>query len=659
MNEHGATQTNGHTSPIAPVPEPAWLDIETDIAESGGPLVERPEDAGSAGRTMFDTPASEDTTITVLVPRDQMRRLPSQALVRIESREDGRVYLGVVVAAPFAEPDGLRGDAPVVVTAAVNGGMFLPRYHGRVHVEMLGEDLDGALVPPRYRPLPNSVVFPLSAEETARVLKAGGDVRIGLAVGHEDVEVAFDSTRKEALPRHTAILGTTGGSKSTTVAGLIARLQAAGVAVVLLDTEGEYTHLDEPTEDPTMLAALRRLGQSPAGVPETSVYYPVGRDTANPDHPRVRPFRMRFSDLPSEAVMEILDLNEAQRVRYNLAYDVAKRLLRELGIFPRRGNADDERELLDLTELETGYPCMALGHLIDAASGLLTALRTKDDGKGGKKQSTARELFGEGEETATPVEPAIQATSPLFREPANAGRLREVAAQYRGETSHEVSWLALLSRLRQLHRIGIFDTETARARADIARTLNGKVQPLPVREMLVPGRVSIIDLHDSDSPAVNNIVIAGLLREIQQRQEEAYDAATRLGRRPTPVVVFIEEAHEFLSRERISRMPVLYQQVARIARRGRKRWLGLAFITQLPQHLPDEVFGLVNNFILHKIGDTNVANRLKLTVPGIDASLWKRLPGLAPGQAIVSVTGMTRPLLVAVDPAPAKLRMVE
>jgi DNA helicase HerA-like ATPase len=106
-------------------------------------------------------------------------------------------------------------------------------------------------------------------------------------------------------------------------------------------------------------------------------------------------------------------------------------------------------------------------------------------------------------------------------------------------------------------------------------------------------------------------------------------------------------------------MPVLYQQVARIARRGRKRWLGLAFITKLPQHLPDEVFGLVNNFVLHKIGDVNVVNRLKLTVPGIDASLWKRLPGLAPGQAIVSVTGMTRPLLVAVDPAPARLRMVE
>jgi hypothetical protein len=48
----------------------------------------------------------------------------------------------------------------------------------------------------------------------------------------------------------------------------------------------------------------------------------------------------------------------------------------------------------------------------------------------------------------------------------------------------------------------------------------------------------------------------------------------------------IEEAHEFLSADRISKMPVLFEQVSRIAKRGRKRWLGLVFATQLPQHLP-------------------------------------------------------------------------
>jgi hypothetical protein len=46
-------------------------------------------------------------------------------------------------------------------------------------------------------------------------------------------------------------------------------------------------------------------------------------------------------------------------------------------------------------------------------------------------------------------------------------------------------------------------------------------------------------------------------------------------------------------------------------------------------------------------------------VPGIDQALWRRLPGLAPGQAIVAFPHLARPLLVAVDPTPAKLRLVD
>lgn len=106
-------------------------------------------------------------------------------------------------------------------------------------------------------------------------------------------------------------------------------------------------------------------------------------------------------------------------------------------------------------------------------------------------------------------------------------------------------------------------------------------------------------------------------------------------------------------------MQTLFAQVARIARRGRKRWLGLVFATQLPQHLPDEVLGLLNNVFLHKLSDAGVISRLKRSIGGIDDSLWDRLPNLAAGQAIVSATSLARPLLVALDPTPCKLLMVE
>jgi DNA helicase HerA-like ATPase len=208
-----------------------------------------------------------------------------------------------------------------------------------------------------------------------------------------------------------------------------------------------------------------------------------------------------------------------------------------------------------------------------------------------------------------------------------------------------ISWRGLLGKLWRVQRLQIFD--------------NPKAAPLNHVSLLQPGCVSVIDLSDTDSPQVNNLVIADLLRGVQRQQEENFSKAEEAKKSPTPVVVIIEEAHEFLSTQRISQMPVLFQQVAKIAKRGRKRWLGLVFVTQLPQHLPDEVLGLVNNFILHKIADGGVVDRLRKSISGIDKGQWGMLPGLAPGQALVSLTSMTRPLLVSIDPAPCKLKLVE
>ncbi|MEZ4681118.1 MAG: DUF87 domain-containing protein [Caldilineaceae bacterium] len=259
---------------VAPILEDSAMDLSEDIftqigadaEQVGGEWEEPIEYQGSIGRTMFDTPSSEDNSIIVLLPRETMELVPAQSLVRIHSLPDERWYLGVVIKGPFAEPDGIRGDAPIVVTTTVKGGIFMPKFHGRVHVEMLGEELNGAVVPPRFRPLPNSPVFVLDSGETEAVLKVNGDINLGLAIGHEDLPVSIPSNRKSVLPRHLGILGTTGGGKSTTVSGLINNFQRAGMATVLIDTEGEYTQINNPTEDPTMISALERRGLSPAGI---------------------------------------------------------------------------------------------------------------------------------------------------------------------------------------------------------------------------------------------------------------------------------------------------------------------------------------------------------------------------------------------------------
>jgi DNA helicase HerA-like ATPase len=630
------------TEAMHSIPESVVAAMAGHALQLGGVYEQPPGYEGSIGRTMFDMPSSQDNTVTVLVPPEDIRSLPSQALVRIKSLKDSRSYVGIVVAGPFAEPDGLRADSAVVVTTTVRGASFMPNYHGRVQVEIMGEEVwpeaghdhgnggqgdvathvpaRARLLPPRFRPLPNSPVFALDAAETQDMLHCHGDMRLGLAVGHEHVVVEIPSHDKDVLPRHTGILGTTGGGKSTTVAGLIAQMQAAGIAVVLLDTEGEYTHLNEPAADPAMLAALRQQGRAPTGVPGTTIYHVHGRDSTNPQHPRRLPFCLWFMNLAPHIVAELLDFNDAQVDRFLLAYDVARLLLRDLGIFPRWDHPEDEEKALNWDDQETGYPLLELSHLLDVVSGILHAI--------GRQSGD------------------FQPISAVFKSDEGRKKLNERIGQAKGTTSSISSWGAVRSRLVRLQRMRVFD------QAGVAH--------LPYGEMVQPGSVGIVDLSDTDSVQVNNLAIAELLRGIQTQQEIAYEAAQRAGRQPTPVVVIIEEAHEFLSDKRIQKAQTLFQQVARIARRGRKRWLGLVFVTQLPQHLPDEVLSLLNSLIMHKLTDAGVIDRLRRSnIGGIDESLWRQLPSLAPGQAIVSLTHMGRPLLVAVDPCGARLRMVE
>ena len=344
------------------------------------------------------------------------------------------------------------------------------------------------------------------------------------------------------------------------------------------------------------------------------IYHLVDRDAANPEHADVKPFSLRFSALSPYALEEILELNEAQSGRFFKAYDITKRILEKLKIWP--ANDQQRQQLFELDEMETGYHKMTLACLYDVIR-QIHAIKAKDE-----------------------TDPYLE--TDFLRE--NRDQLKQLINADKKPDSLP-SWRALMGKLSKIKRLQIFDSD--------------KAEQINYREMLQPGRVNILDLSDTDSPQINNLVIAEILRGVQKQQETNYKQAADRKERPTPTTIFIEEAHEFLSAQRIQKMQVLFQQVARIARRGRKRWLGLVFITQLPQHLPDEVLGLINNWILHKVSDATVVNRLKRSIGGINEGLWRQLPSLAPGQAIGSFTTFTRPLLIGIDPTPCKLLMVD
>ena len=617
LNETSApTEIRQEQNPSLKKISPQDSDISKLLTEeTTAPYLADEAERDAVGFTMFDMPSSEDNTVTVLLPKDKIDDLPSQSLVRIKGRAeakggDGRIYLGVVTEGPFCEPDGLRADAPVVIAPALSGAIFMPKFHGRVQVQILSEEVDGGQQPPRFRPRPNSPVFRLSDEETRTALKLLGEIRIGLAIGYENLDVRLPIDRKDGYFRHTGELGTTGSGKSTTVSNHIRTLSENNVAVILLDTEGEYTHVMHPTTDPNMIKALKKRGLPTKPVPadKVDIYHPVGRDTLNRAHPTRFEFSLKFSELSRYLVPEILGLNEAQDERFQRAFDMCRKLMWNK-IYPV--TPDEQTEVLDLDELEEGFPKMTVEHLYDVV----------------------RFLAEKAQDMANTTPRTAAFTLPECNAALGKDKLTSFA-----------SWRKVQGYLGRLVRLGIFDHHSCPS-PDYAR-------------MTQPGRVSIVDLSDTDSPMVRNLVISQILRGVQKQQDLNYKNVTP-GFAPRKVVIIIEEAHEFLHRDRIKQMDALFQQVAKIARRGRKKWLGLLFSTQFPQHLPDEVLALLNTFFLHKISDANVISRLSRSIGGIDDGLWGRLSGLSAGQAIVSAPSMTRPLLVSLDPTPSKLLMVE
>jgi len=191
-------------------------------------------------------------------------------------------------------------------------------------------------------------------------------------------------------------------------------------------------------------------------------------------------------------------------------------------------------------------------------------------------------------------------------------------------------------KMRSLERAGIFDQG------------KGYVDP---DDMLKAGLVSVIDVSGVANDAAKNLSIAYILRRV-------FDAKLRHEDSPKTLVL-IEEAHTFISREARDKMTTTMDMLKLIARRGRKRWLALAFVSQQPAHLPDEIFELCNTRFIHAIKSDYNLNPVRKTSGDVISELWDVVPGFGPGQCLVSSPQFNHTIMVDMRPCKTKRRMVE
>ena len=199
-------------------------------------------------------------------------------------------------------------------------------------------------------------------------------------------------------------------------------------------------------------------------------------------------------------------------------------------------------------------------------------------------------------------------------------RLNEEVREQKG--SSKASWLVVKRLLNRLRRFGIFDSTD-----DL----------LDTSDLIKPGKVSVLDLSNSYTVQVNNIVIAYLLRKVFDQKIKNPDLP--------PTIIFIEEAHTFVSKENASKMEALMDRLREITRRGRKRWLGLCFISQQPSHLPEEIFELCNTKIIHQTTGNRNLNALKISGGNVNEAIWDDVPTLGQGRSIIISPQFQHPIM--------------
>jgi DNA helicase HerA-like ATPase len=119
--------------------------------------------------------------------------------------------------------------------------------------------------------------------------------------------------------------------------------------------------------------------------------------------------------------------------------------------------------------------------------------------------------------------------------------------------------------------------------------------------------------------------------------------------REKPVVVFLDEAHQFLNKQlgdENSRYPL--DSFELIAKEGRKFSLNVCISTQRPRDIPEGVLSQMGTLIVHRLTNDKDREIVERASGEIDQSAAAFLPTLAPGQAIVIGVDLPMPLTVQV-----------
>ncbi|MFC4408239.1 ATP-binding protein [Haloarchaeobius iranensis] len=149
-----------------------------------------------------------------------------------------------------------------------------------------------------------------------------------------------------------------------------------------------------------------------------------------------------------------------------------------------------------------------------------------------------------------------------------------------------------------------------------------------VHEFVRPGGVSVVPTyHVNDSRATTTVVLAlaSLLVDEKLSNDPTHDRI-----KETPLVLGMDEAHNFLTDADNVQARKVISKFTDAAKQGRKERLGLFLITQDPQDIADPVFKQVNTKVVLNLGDEDAIKSVN-----IPPNLESKVPYMEKGQMVV------------------------
>lgn len=519
---------------------------------------------------------------------------------------DGRTYrigqVGTFVRIPQGYLD-LFGVVSEVGANAVPEALRAVDNHGErwLSVQLIGESIGVAFERgiSQY-PATNDEVHIVTESDLRRIYGVEGNeqVVIGRLASSESIEVRLDLTK--LITRHSAVLGSTGSGKSTTVASLLralstsvddaGKLKYPSARIILLDIHGEYA---------------KALG-------DVAKVFRI-----NP-HKGEEELAIPYWALDFEELLDFLSggIADEKAIHFrDKALELKKELLKK---WPRPG--------ADSTSLTIDSPVpFSLNKLwYDLMD---EQVKTFEGPNSPNRDKPALVAAGDPATLTAPTyKPWAMDRSVVLNQQA-PGIRRQLDHLRSRLLDHQYDFL--------LHP-GEWEPDlSGKPKKDLDQLLAGWLgHDRPI---------TILDLSGVPSPVTIRLVGA-LLRVIYDALFWSRDKSE--GGVNRPLLIVMEEAHAYLAKETNGPAGRLAR---RIVKEGRKYGIGALIVSQRPAEVDETILSQCGTFVALRLSNSADRNQVKGTMPDSLGGLLDMLPVLRTGEAIVTGEAARLPMRVRIS----------